>query len=93
MGVLVVCCLCLFVLVLINCMVQTTWWSPAGHWRNICLITLASYKNVHLLLFLFLDLMVSSTGIYQHFVPLLVFTTKNKLTLSYMSNPVHKVLS
>lgn len=86
MGVLVV---CLVFLVFINCMVQATWWSPTVHWRNICLITLANSENVNLLLFVFVELLVSSTGIYQRFfVPLLVFTTKTKVTVSDTSYDV-----
>lgn len=65
MGVLVI--FFLF-LVFIDCMVQATWWSPTVHWRNICLITLANYENINLLLFVFVELLVSSTDIY-HFCP------------------------
>lgn len=54
MGVLVVCFVLslffFFFLVFIDCMVQTTWWSPAVHLCYICLITLANYENVNLLL-------------------------------------------
>lgn len=68
-------CLCLFFFFVNRCMVQTTQWSPAVHWGEFCLITLANYQSYTCFSLLSGMLLVSGRLVSQHmFIVNIIFT-------------------